>query len=89
MSMYEHVPYFSPRQFTLQLLANKVFKSTDLMFRSRWYPLNFSGSKVRSRDRDASKQRARNVPLALGDVRGGGGLRDEPKECLRRRLIFG
>ena len=28
--------------------------------------------KVRSRDRDTSKQRARNVPLASVDVRGGG-----------------
>ena len=44
--------------------------------------------KVRSRDRDASKQRARNVPLASADVSGGGRLLDEPKECLRRpRLI--
>ena len=33
---------------------------------------------------DLFVQRERNVPLA--DVRGGGRLRDEPKERLRRRL---
>ena len=32
------------------------------------------------------EQRERNVPLASADVRGGGILRDEPKERLRRRL---
>ena len=35
---------------------------------------------------DLFKQRERNVPLASADVRGGGILRDEPKERLRRRL---
>ena len=35
---------------------------------------------------DLFEQRERNVPLALADVRGGGILRDEPKERLRRRL---
>ena len=35
---------------------------------------------------DLFEQRARNVPLASADVRGGGKLRDEPKERLRRRL---
>ena len=57
--------------------------------RSRWCLLNFSGSKVRRRDRDASKQTAKNVPLASADIRGGGRLRDEPNECLRRRLHNG
>ena len=28
-------------------------------------------------------------PFVSADVRGGGRLRDEPKECLRRRLLFG
>ena len=59
------------------------------MKRSRWCPLNFSGWKVRRHDRDAWKQRARNIPLASADVRGGGRLRDKPKECLRRRLRIG
>ena len=31
-----------------------------------------------SRDRDASKHKARNIPLASGDVREEGRLRDEP-----------
>ena len=35
---------------------------------------------------DIFEQRERNVPLASADVRGGGRLRDEPKERLRRRL---
>ena len=35
---------------------------------------------------DLFEQRERNVPLASADVRGGGRLRDEPKERLRRRL---
>ena len=35
---------------------------------------------------DFFEQRARNVPLPSADVRGGGRFRDEPKECLRRRL---
>ena len=35
---------------------------------------------------DLFEQRQRNVPLASADVRGGGILRDEPKERLRRRL---
>ena len=35
---------------------------------------------------DLFAQRERNVPLASADVRGGGRLRDEPKERLRRRL---
>ena len=56
--------------------------------RSRWCPLNVSVFKVRSRDRNASKQTAKNVPLPLADVRGGGRMRDEPKECLHRRLDF-
>ena len=47
--------------------------------RSRWCPLNFSGSKVRSRDWDASKQKARNVPLASADFRGGGDCVTSPK----------
>ena len=55
--------------------------------RSRWYPLNFSGFKVRSLDRDVSKQRARNVPLASTDVIVEGRLRDDPKEGLRRSLV--
>ena len=36
---------------------------------------------------DLFEQRPRNVPLASADVRGGGRLHDEPKECLRRRLV--
>ena len=36
---------------------------------------------------DLFEQRERNVPLASADVRGGGILRDEPKERLRRRLL--
>ena len=35
---------------------------------------------------DLFEQRETNVPLASADVRGGGRLRDEPKERLRRRL---
>ena len=35
---------------------------------------------------DLFEQRERNVPLASADVRGGGRLRDEPKERLRSRL---
>ena len=62
------------------------FNVHTIVERSRWYPLNFSGTKACSRDRDASKQKARNVPLASADVREGGWLCDEPKECLRRRL---
>ena len=54
--------------------------------RVRTWSLFFSGSKARSRDLKASKQKERNVPLASADVRRGGRLRDEPKECLRRRL---
>ena len=37
---------------------------------------------------DLFEQRARNVPLASADVRGGGRLCDEPKERLRRRLYY-
>ena len=37
---------------------------------------------------DLFEQRERNVPLASADVRGGGILRDEPKERLRRRLLL-
>ena len=36
-----------------------------------WSPADFGG-KVRSPDRDATKQTARNVPLASADVRGEG-----------------
>ena len=36
---------------------------------------------------DLFEQREKNVPLASADVRGGGRLRDEPKERLRRRLF--
>ena len=36
---------------------------------------------------DLFEQRVRNVPIRF-NVRGGGRLRDEPKECLRRRLHF-
>ena len=43
-------------------------------------------AKVRTRDHDTSKQRARNVRLASADVCGRGRLRDKPKECLRGRL---
>ena len=39
--------------------------------KSRWCPLNFSGPGPKPVG-DASKQRARNVPLASADVRGGG-----------------
>ena len=49
------------------------------MQRSRRGPLNISGSKVHSRERDVRKQRARNVPLASADVRGEERLRDELK----------
>ena len=52
----------------------------------RCYPLNFSGSEVRSRDLDASKQKSNNVPLASEDVHGVERLLDEPKECLPRGL---
>lgn len=38
-------------------------------------------------ERDARKQRARNVPLASAEVRWGGRLRDDPKECLCMRLV--
>ena len=44
------------------------------------------GSKVHSCDWNVSKQRARNVPLASADTRGGGRLCDKPKEYLHRRL---
>jgi len=37
---------------------------------------------------DLFEQRERNVPLASADVRGGGILRDEPKERLRKRLLL-
>ena len=37
---------------------------------------------------DLYEQRERNVPLASAEVRGGGILRDEPKERLRRRLLI-
>ena len=50
-----------------------------------WSPAGL-WDKVRSCDRDARKQRARNVPLPSADVRGGGRLRSEPKECLPTRL---
>ena len=55
----------------LQLLTGKVFmsKSWEGSVGRRW-TLNSSGSNVRSRDRDANKQRAKNVPLASADVRG-------------------
>ena len=33
-----------------------------------------------------ANKKERNVPLASADIRRGGRLRDEPKECLRRRL---
>ena len=55
--------------------------------RSRWCPLNFSGFNVHNLDRDVSKQRARNVPLASTDVIVEGRLRDDPKEGLRRSLV--
>ena len=42
--------------------------------------------KVCSLNQDASKQRARNVPLTSADVLGRARLRDESKECLRGRL---
>ena len=48
-------------------------------------PIGFSMKSTCS-PADLFQQRARNVPLASADVRGGGRLRDEPKECLRRRL---
>ena len=56
--------------------------------RSCWYPLNFSGSKVRSCDRDANRQKARNVLLASADIYGGTKLHEELKECLSRRLLL-
>ena len=31
----------------------------------------------------------RNIPLDLADLRGEGRLRDESKECLRKRLLTG
>ena len=51
----------------------------------KWSPADPWG-KVRSGDRNESKQRVRNVPLASEDIRGGGRLRDEVKEGLCRRL---
>ena len=45
--------------------------------------LSFSGYKVRSHDQDGSKQK--NISFGSANFRGGGGLRDELKECLRRR----
>ena len=63
---------------TLQLLNVHIIAK-----RSRWCPL-----KVCSRDRNVSKQRVRNVPLPSVDVRGGGRMRDEPTECLHRRLVL-
>ena len=36
---------------------------------------------------DRFQQRARNVPLASADVRGGERLCDEPKEVLGRRVL--
>ena len=76
-------------KITLQPISAGHDYAHIIVERSRWCPLNFSGSKVGSLDRDASKQRARNVPLVSADVRGGGSCltRDEPKECLRRRLV--
>ena len=50
-------------------------------------PIGFSMKSTCS-PADLFQQRARNVPLASADVRGGGRLRDEPKERLRRRLVF-
>ena len=49
-------------------------------------PIGFSVISTSS-PADLFEQRARNVPLASADVRGGGRLRDEPKERLHRRLI--
>ena len=46
---------------------------------SCWCPLNYSRCKVRSRDRDASKQRAKNVLLASADFSGGGSCVTSPK----------
>lgn len=48
-------------------------------------PANLKG-KVHSLDRDASKQRATDVPLASSDICGGGRQCGKPKECLHRRL---
>ena len=76
---------------TLQLLDDKVFKSTDLIFTivemSGWCPTNFSGSKVGGRDRNESKQRTRNLPWLHQTFVGEGGLGDTPKECLHGRLL--
>ena len=61
------------------------FKVSKIVERSCWFPLkslaNFSGSKVRSLDRNVSKQRERNVLLVFPDVSGGGRLRDEHKKA--------
>ena len=46
-----------------------------------WSPADL-WSKDCSRDRDASKQRARNIPLASADVHGRGRLREEHNVCL-------
>ena len=78
--------------FFTQLPAEKGFKSTivNVFFliveRPRWYPMNFSGSKVRSFDRNKSKRRATNVSLASADVPWEEDCMASRRECLRRRL---
>ena len=83
MSAKEQARYFSSciNHFTASSLP--IRNVHIIVKRSSWCPLNFFGSKVCSHDRDVSKQRARNVPLASADVRGGGRLSDDLKEYLR------
>ena len=66
------------------LLQNKLAPiGSKVIF--TWSPAVLWG-KVCSSDRGKSKQKTRNVPLVSAEVHGGGRLRDEPKEGLRRRL---
>ena len=98
MSEYEYVHLFLRVFDTLQLLADQDGIKIDrlnlqISERSRWYlltsPANFAGSKESTGfDRDVHKQRGRNVLLSLGVFRGRGSLRDEPRECLPRWLVF-
>ena len=68
-------------QFIISVLLHnkRVPIASEVIF--TWSPADLCG-KGYSRERDASKHKARNVPLASADVRGGGRLRNEPQECL-------
>ena len=59
------------RIFSADMTAKRYNNVNLTVEKSRWRPLNFSGPGLKTAG-DASKQRARNVPLASADVRGGG-----------------